>query len=104
MDALHVGPRHGNVRELENYVQHPLISSRGPVLDVIEPTSAEAAARTAGSGTGQRLRDAEAAHMRRVLEQTGWTIEGPEGAANLLDIPASTLRSRLKKLCIVRPR
>ena len=74
------------------------------MLDVIEPTSAEAAARTAGSGTGQRLRDAEAAHMRRVLEQTGWTIEGPEGAANLLDIPASTLRSRLKKLCIVRPR
>jgi hypothetical protein len=48
------------------------------------------------------LADAEARYIRRVLELTGWMIGGRGGAAEILDLPASTLRSRMKKLGIAR--
>jgi transcriptional regulator with GAF, ATPase, and Fis domain len=38
-----------------------------------------------------------------VLIQTGWKIEGKNGAAEFLDINPSTLRTRMRKLNIVNP-
>jgi transcriptional regulator with GAF, ATPase, and Fis domain len=38
------------------------------------------------------------------LEQTGWYIRGPAGAANLLGLKPTTLESRIKKLGLQRPR
>jgi transcriptional regulator with GAF, ATPase, and Fis domain len=37
-----------------------------------------------------------------VLERTGWTIEGKKGAAAILDVAPSTLRSRMAQLGIRR--
>ena len=37
-----------------------------------------------------------------ILKQTGWRIDGPQGAARLLNLNPSTLRSRMKKLGIRR--
>jgi transcriptional regulator with GAF, ATPase, and Fis domain len=48
------------------------------------------------------LADNETSYIRRVLQHTGWTIAGKGGAAEILDLPASTLRSRMKKLGIDR--
>jgi transcriptional regulator with GAF, ATPase, and Fis domain len=48
------------------------------------------------------LAAAEAQHIRRILERTGWAVAGPAGAAQLLGVPESTLRSRMKKLGIKR--
>lgn len=48
------------------------------------------------------LRDAERKHILRVLERAGSVVEGPVGAAALLDINPSTLRSRMRKLGILR--
>jgi transcriptional regulator with GAF, ATPase, and Fis domain len=39
----------------------------------------------------------------QILAETGWRIEGSEGAAIILGIHASTLRARMHKLGIVRP-
>ena len=39
----------------------------------------------------------------RVLQQTDWVVGGDTGAANILGLPASTLRSKMKKLGIGRP-
>ncbi|MEW6440523.1 MAG: helix-turn-helix domain-containing protein [bacterium] len=39
----------------------------------------------------------------RVLEQTDWIVHGPRGAARILGLNPSTLRSRMKKLRIRRP-
>ena len=50
------------------------------------------------------LEEYERRYIKRVLEQTGWVIKGPQGAAVLLDMPPSTLQGRLKKLGISRPR
>jgi transcriptional regulator with GAF, ATPase, and Fis domain len=39
-------------------------------------------------------------HIMRVLEQTKWRIEGPKGAALILGLHPSTVRSRILKLGI----
>jgi transcriptional regulator with GAF, ATPase, and Fis domain len=65
-----------------------------------------------GVDSGPRLRrpnshvtlaEAEREHLLAVLEATDWRIEGEDGAARILDLRPSTLRSRLKKLGIARP-
>jgi transcriptional regulator with GAF, ATPase, and Fis domain len=44
------------------------------------------------------LDDSERAHIRRALAATKGRIHGPSGAAALLGINPSTLRSRMEKL------
>jgi formate hydrogenlyase transcriptional activator len=41
-------------------------------------------------------------HIIQVLKKTGWRIEGDKGAALLLGLNPSTLRSRMLKYGIVR--
>jgi transcriptional regulator with GAF, ATPase, and Fis domain len=48
------------------------------------------------------LRDVERQHIVAVLKQTGWRIDGPQGAARVLNLHPSTLRSRIQKLGIRR--
>ena len=49
------------------------------------------------------LEAVETAHIRRVLERTGWMIEGERGAAVLLGLNPSTLRGRMRKLGLRKP-
>jgi PAS domain S-box-containing protein len=55
-------------------------------------------------GAPQSLQDLERVHIQAVVEKCGWKISGVGNAADLLGINASTLRSRMKKLGIVRPK
>jgi len=108
----------GNVRELENVIERAVILSTGPVLHVaaemlletapapgvqITPApiapSSENEEPVAGSAA---LEDVERRHIVAVLTQAKWRIDGPQGAAHLLNMHPSTLRSRLKKLGIQR--
>ena len=50
------------------------------------------------------LVDLEREHITKVLEETSWTIEGKGGAAALLGLVPSTLRSRMAKLGITQPK
>jgi DNA-binding NtrC family response regulator len=104
----------GNVRELENLVERAAILSRGPLLDALEPFGTGAApavtrapAVAAGASPGApagTLEDVERAHIEGVLGATRWVIEGPHGAAALLGLNPSTLRGRLRKLGLRKPR
>ena len=38
-----------------------------------------------------------------MLEQKGWRVSGPKGAASLLGLKPTTLEARMKKLGIERP-
>ena len=49
------------------------------------------------------LDQAQRRHIEDVLTRTNWVIDGPVGAARLLDIRPSTLRNRMRKLGIERP-
>jgi formate hydrogenlyase transcriptional activator len=55
---------------------------------------------TVGSPT---LAAAERGQILAALEQTGWRIRGPAGAAALLGLKPTTLESRIKKLGLNRP-
>jgi transcriptional regulator with GAF, ATPase, and Fis domain len=48
------------------------------------------------------LEEAERRHIVSVLKKTNWRIDGPQGAARILNVHPSTLRSRIKKLGIQR--
>src|SRR5262245_15964810 len=41
-------------------------------------------------------------YIVRALEECGWVVEGPRGAATMLELHPNTLRSRVKNLGIRR--
>jgi PAS domain S-box-containing protein len=113
----------GNVRELENILERAVILSNGPTLEIDPEVFASPAARPANDGppalsgtasTRQAAADAGSAlpiesldanmrnHILAALEQSAWIIDGARGAAKVLGIHPNTLRSRMKKLGIVR--
>ena len=49
------------------------------------------------------LMDLEKKHITDVLNSVGWRVGGSKGAAIILDVNESTLRSRMKKLGLKRP-
>ncbi len=104
LDALERYDWPGNIREFENVVQQGVILSRNGVLDLAHFTG-ERIRRDTGSCTDKlhALVDVQRVHIQRVLESTGWRIEGASGAARILGLCASTLRTRMKKLGIQRP-
>ncbi len=89
----------GNIRELQNVIERACVLAKGSVVDVPEPALG---ATRAAAWHPATLEDAERSHIVRTLEQTDWRVEGDGGAAQLLGIPPSTLRSRLQKLGIQR--
>lgn len=92
----------GNVRELEHIIERSVIISSGTALSVVDHFENEAS--TAPERDLMKdLATLERDHIKEVLKQTNWKIEGPGGAASILKIHPSTLRFRLKKLDISRP-
>jgi formate hydrogenlyase transcriptional activator len=98
MKALETFPWPGNVRELENIVERAVISTEGRVLELAESVSADFFPSAQNSHGG--LSDVEREHILKILNQTSWKIEGQKGAAKMLGLKPSTLRSRMKKLGI----
>ena len=89
----------GNVRELANAIERAVIHAKGNVLhsiDRFEEVSEEP------PSSAKTLEEVEREYIVRTLENTGWRIEGPHGAANILGLNPSTLRTRMVKLGIQR--
>lgn len=104
----------GNVRELRNVIERAVIITQGTNLRLIDsldlsleqfqadlpkpglPVTSESETET--------LEQNEYELILRTLKRVHWRVEGPGGAADILDINASTLRTRMKKLGITRPK
>ena len=91
----------GNVRELEHMLERSIITSHGGRLHLTEKL-VPSTPKTMHENI-QTHSDMEREHILRILDQAGWVIEGPRGAAKILDIHPNTLRYRMKKLSIKRP-
>jgi len=92
----------GNVRELANVIERAVINSRGRVLRIGEEFSTPT---TEAMATGVKtLEEMERDHIVGVLEEMHWRIDGQRGAALLLGINPSTLRTRMAKLGITKPK
>jgi PAS domain S-box len=94
----------GNVRELQNVIARAAILAVGPIVEVNDPVLLSKPDIPAQTPDSYTLKQAERAHIERILEKCRWKIEGAEGAAAVLGLKPSTLRYRLDKLGIVRPR
>ena len=94
----------GNIRELENVIERAVIISEGSSLkkkdvNIFENTEE---LQPKPKGKLESLEDVERAHIIKALIQSNWRIHGKTGAAEILKINPSTLRSRIKKLDIQR--
>jgi len=105
MNALQLHTWAGNVRELENFVERAVIVTRGTRLQI---PLAELKAEPVANGGAKiehpvrlvSMNEMERTHIEEVLRHTGGLIGGAGGAAEILGLPVSTLRSRMKKLGI----
>jgi formate hydrogenlyase transcriptional activator len=119
----------GNVRELQNIIEREVVLATGPVLKMdgsllanlshtesLPTTSSAKSSLATSAGTtvasqnsGPTIRipptleELERHHILEVLAKTSWIVEGPKGAAKILNLHPNTLRSRMKKLGIRRP-
>ncbi|KAF0154980.1 MAG: PAS domain S-box [Syntrophaceae bacterium] len=100
MKTLQDYPWPGNIRELESIIERAVILSPGPVLQLVDklkissPPIADAV---------RTLEETERNQIMKILAETGWRIEGHDGAAAILGLHASTLRARMHKIGITRP-
>jgi transcriptional regulator with GAF, ATPase, and Fis domain len=96
----------GNIRELEGFIQRALISTSGPVLDYSESHDSEPESSispdSVPANASADLRNVEREHIFKVLKSTRWVVAGKHGAAMIMGVPPSTLRSMMKRLGIKR--
>jgi formate hydrogenlyase transcriptional activator len=112
----------GNIRDLQNTIERAAILSPGDCLQVnwaLEASSPGMPAASAspgsngdshapnaepvpGGGDSSSLAEMERQHILAILKKTRGVIEGPAGAARLLNLKPSTTRFRIKKLGIKR--
>ena len=113
MDVLSRYSWPGNIRELQNVMERAVVLCPGTILrlgtDLLPVTSSDredAANQQSMPGEAvptNSLESVERTHILQVLQDTRGVIEGPRGAARILNLHPNTLRSRMKKLGIGRP-
>jgi formate hydrogenlyase transcriptional activator len=92
-------PWPGNIRELENFMERSVILTPGTALEA--PLHELAVLEEDTEPAPVTLRDAERAHIRKILRETDGVIAT---AARLLGLPRSTLFYKMRRLGISTPR
>jgi formate hydrogenlyase transcriptional activator len=98
----------GNIRELQNLVERAVILSRdgvlpnplhkkrtGPIIAGLQQIQALPSSMTS--------EDSDRALIVETLEQGGWIVGGPRGAAAKLGLKRTTLLAKMRRLGISRP-
>jgi len=127
IDLLMDYPWPGNIRELQNVIERAVVLASGPVLAVdpaflpkalgvgdlrqpspgarptAEPSVTEDGAKSSTASLPS-LEQVERNHILAALDRSGGVIDGPKGAARILNLHPNTLRSKMSKLGIHRRR
>ncbi|MFC1747428.1 sigma 54-interacting transcriptional regulator [Pseudomonadota bacterium] len=86
----------GNIRQLQNVIERAVIVAQRNVI-LRRDLNIEVQGRSSVESQGITLLEVEIAHIQKMLEQTNWVIAGKGGAAEILGMNPSTLRSRMQK-------
>jgi transcriptional regulator with GAF, ATPase, and Fis domain len=98
----------GNIRELQNLVERAVILSRDGVLpnslhnkqtELMVPSLH----RTRTLHSSMTLEDSDRSLILETLDQAGWIVGGPRGAAAKLGLKRTTLLAKMGRLGISRP-
>jgi formate hydrogenlyase transcriptional activator len=117
MENLVNYPWPGNIRELQNVIERAIIVSADPTLRLdrdLMPVAAAAKGMEAPEAHAPEDRQAdlksakplltldevERNHILAALQHTGRVVDGPKGAARILNLHPNTLRHRMDKLGI----
>src|SRR5262245_4019894 len=111
----------GNIRELQNVIERAAVISNGRWFQLPEGWASSEIWKPATTSSAPPIGGAELHkndnrpsrensldevgrnYILQILQQTGWRVEGPKGAATILGLNPSTLRSRMLKLGVRRP-
>jgi formate hydrogenlyase transcriptional activator len=117
MENLMNYPWPGNIRELQNVIERAIIVSTDPTLRLdrdLMPVATAAKGMEAPEADSPEDREAslnspkplltldevERNHILAVLQHAGGVVDGPKGAARILNLHPNTLRHRMDKLGI----
>jgi formate hydrogenlyase transcriptional activator len=94
----------GNVRELEHMIERSLLLTNGPMITQVSLpiTTRKDLEQLSPDTVIKTIEEVERDHILMVLRKTKGKISGAGGAAALLNIPATTLSSKMLKLKIKR--
>ena len=115
VDALKRYNWPGNIRELKNVIERAVILSRGDVLrldlslpEAVAPQSQDVETPPLTNPelpfvTDSVMKDLQRDNIVQALEYSGWRISGKGGAAELLQMPPTTLSDRIRAFRIEKP-
>jgi formate hydrogenlyase transcriptional activator len=92
----------GNIRELRNVIERSLITSPGSTFQLADDLVKIHKSYFPPAKQMVSLDEIQHQHIEYILTETEWKINGPDGAAEILQLEPSTLRHRMKKLGIKR--
>jgi formate hydrogenlyase transcriptional activator len=111
-------PWPGNIRELQNVIERAIVISAGPILrldkDLVPVVASERSPKTAEIQAQEAqpaapspsglltLEEVERRHILAALQYSAGVVDGPNGAARILNLHPNTLRHRMSKLGIKR--
>jgi DNA-binding NtrC family response regulator len=91
----------GNVRELQHLMERSvLLATAGTIDELPMPAAKDTSA--VSSATPISVKENEKAYILSILKQCNFRVAGKGGAAELLDLPPTTLFSKIKKLGITK--
>jgi formate hydrogenlyase transcriptional activator len=98
MDAMMAYDWPGNIRQLQNFVEHGVIVSAGSAF---QPPLVQLQSKKAGLPKSRKtLEDAMREHILQALEQTRWVVGGRHGTAAYLGVARTTLLAKMRRLGI----
>jgi len=97
----------GNIRELQNLVERAVIVSQDGVLpnplQKRRTTPIMLSLRAQALQSSMTWEDSDRALILETLEQVGWVVGGPRGAAAKLGLKRTTLLAKMRRFGISRP-
>jgi DNA-binding NtrC family response regulator len=93
----------GNIRELENLIERSVLLAKGSTIEDIPLPGAAMSLSSSQSSSMKSIHENERDYIISALQQCNGKIYGSGGAAEMLKLPGSTLKSKMKKLGIEKP-